>query len=135
VGEFCFYVVFTLALFTVLKNFYEISKAYRFPVHNQEHYREPVTVSLLVQQVAAFFLLVFIFSALYHSITKQLTELNGSTAYLSLYCLHFSFVLTHMSMNIMLSHLTRHKYRPWNGIFFLNTVPLGGLLILTEIFK
>lgn len=108
VGHFCFYLVFMIQCYATLKNFYEISKAYRFPVHNGEHYREPVVVGILVQQIVAFFLVVFVFSLLYTSITKELTDKVGQVAYLSFFCIHLSFVCTHMSMNIMLAHLTQH---------------------------
>jgi len=47
IGHFCFYIVFVIQSYASLKNFYEISKAYKNPVNNSEHYREPVTLDLL----------------------------------------------------------------------------------------
>ena len=48
-----------------------------------------------------------------------------------IFCLLFGFVQVHMSMNIMLTHLTRQVYNPWSGIYFMSVVPLTGGIILS----
>lgn len=134
-GHLCFWFVFFVQVVAVLRNFYEIFKAYKFPVPNPEHYREPVTLSLLFQQIGAFALLITVFLVLYNTMMPQLTKDYDGTVYLSFFALQLSFVMVHGSMNIMLAHLTQHPYKPWNGIYFLNVVPFAGCIVLTGFFK
>jgi hypothetical protein len=46
-SHFCFFAVFAIQVFAVLRNLFEMIKAYRNPVENPEHYREPVVLTLL----------------------------------------------------------------------------------------
>ena len=42
----------------------------------------------------------------------------------------FAFTQVHMSMSVMLNHMTRWKYFPWNIIYFINCLTLTVVLCL-----
>ena len=85
-------------------------------------------MSKLLQQIVAFYLLVFIVGY-----ASTLQENPIIVAYPLIPCMLFASIYSHNTVHIQVSHVSKQKYNPWTRLLIMNLFALT-LYIITSIF-
>lgn len=111
----CYYAICFTQVFFVLSKLIEIGKAYFKPFKKGEDYREPVEFLPLLKQMTAYLSVVgsyFVFCVQNGAGLEEEAPL--------LIALLFSWIQVHLTMNVMLCHITRTKFEPLNNLYLFH---------------
>lgn len=112
-----------------LKNLHEILQAFFTPINTDEHYREPVNFLALFHQISSYLGITVVYFVFAKHSGADLT--TNAPLLLSL---QFSWIQVHQAMNVMLAHMTRSQFNPFNRLYIFHIFSITAILAAHHLF-